>query len=44
MESANQRLRWELVKRGHLLVADDAVELYLRTSIVGKAPEVLTNL
>ena len=35
----------ELVKRGHLLVADDAVELYhLGQSIVGKAPEVLTNL
>lgn len=35
----------ELVKRGHLLVADDAVELYhLGQSIVGKAPEVLMNL
>lgn len=35
----------ELIKRGHLLVADDAVELYrLGPSIVGKAPEVLTNL
>lgn len=35
----------ELIKRGHLLVADDAVELYhLGQSIVGKAPEVLSNL
>lgn len=35
----------ELVKRGHLLVADDAVELYhLGQTIVGKAPEVLMNL
>lgn len=35
----------ELVKRGHLLVADDAIELYhLGQSIVGKAPEVLFNL
>lgn len=35
----------ELVKRGHLLVADDAVELYrLGQKIVGKAPEVLSNL
>ena len=35
----------ELIKRGHLLVADDAVELYhLGQSIVGKAPEVLANL
>ena len=35
----------ELVKRGHLLVADDAVELYhIGQGIVGKAPEVLTNL
>lgn len=35
----------ELVKRGHLLVADDAVELYrLGQTIVGKAPEVLSNL
>lgn len=35
----------ELIKRGHLLVADDAIELYHRgQSIVGKAPEVLFNL
>lgn len=35
----------ELIKRGHLLVADDAVELFhLGQSIVGKAPEVLSNL
>lgn len=35
----------ELVKRGHLLVADDAVELYhMGQTIVGKAPEVLRNL
>lgn len=35
----------ELVKRGHLLVADDAIELiHLGQSIVGKAPEVLSNL
>ena len=35
----------ELVKRGHLLVADDAVELYhLGQSIVGKAPEVYTRV
>jgi len=35
----------ELVKRGHLLVADDAVELYrVGQKIVGKAPAVLANL
>ncbi|MDD8048622.1 MAG: HPr(Ser) kinase/phosphatase [Thomasclavelia sp.] len=35
----------ELVKRGHLLVADDAVEIYhIGRSIIGKAPKVLTNL
>ena len=35
----------ELVKRGHLLVADDAVELYhIGQKIVGKAPAVLANL
>ena len=35
----------ELIKRGHLLIADDAVELYhLGQHIVGKAPEVLKNL
>ncbi len=35
----------ELVKRGHLLVADDAIELYqIGNSIVGKAPEVLRNM
>ena len=35
----------ELIKRGHLLIADDAVELYhIGQGIVGKAPEVLRNL
>ena len=35
----------ELVKRGHLLIADDAVELYhIGQNIVGKAPTVLKNL
>ncbi len=35
----------ELIKRGHLLVADDAVELcQLGQSIIGKAPAVLSNL
>ncbi len=35
----------ELIKRGHLLIADDAIELYhIGQSIVGKAPEVLKNL
>ena len=35
----------ELVKRGHLLVADDAVGLYrIGQKIVGKAPAVLANL
>lgn len=35
----------ELIKRGHLLVADDAIELYhIGQSIIGKAPEVLFNL
>lgn len=35
----------ELVKRGHLLVADDAVELYqIGQHVVGKSPVVLQNL
>ncbi len=35
----------ELVKRGHLLVADDAVELYqIGQQIIGKSPAVLQNL
>lgn len=35
----------ELVKRGHQLIADDAVELYhIGQNIVGKAPKVLSNL
>ena len=35
----------ELIKRGHLLIADDAIELYhLGQHIVGKSPEVLKNL
>lgn len=35
----------ELVKRGHLLIADDAIELYhIGQAIIGKAPEVLKNL
>lgn len=35
----------ELVKRGHLLIADDAIELYhIGQAIIGKAPEVLRNL
>ena len=35
----------ELIKRGHLLIADDAVELYhIGQGIVGKAPQVLKNL
>lgn len=35
----------ELIKRGHLLVADDAVELYhIGQHIIGKSPEVLSNL
>ena len=35
----------ELIKRGHLLVADDAVELsHLGQSIIGRSPEVLRNL
>ncbi len=35
----------ELIKRGHLLIADDAVELYrIGQRIVGKAPTVLKNL
>mgnify|MGYP000053971516 CR=1 FL=1 len=35
----------ELIKRGHLLVADDAVELYqIGQHIVGKSPIVLQNL
>ena len=35
----------ELIKRGHLLIADDAVELYqVGQQIVGKSPTVLQNL
>ena len=35
----------ELIKRGHQLIADDAVELYhIGQSIIGKAPTVLKNL
>ncbi len=35
----------ELIKRGHLLVADDAVELYqMGQQIIGKSPAVLRNL
>jgi len=35
----------ELIKRGHLLIADDAIELYhIGQHIVGQAPEVLKNL
>lgn len=35
----------ELIKRGHLLIADDAIELYhIGQTIVGKAPAVLKNL
>lgn len=35
----------ELIKRGHLLIADDAIELYhIGQGIIGKAPEVLRNL
>lgn len=35
----------ELIKRGHLLIADDAIELYhTGQNIVGKAPDVLKNL
>ena len=35
----------ELIKRGHLLIADDAVELYqIGQQIVGKSPTVLQNL
>ena len=35
----------ELIKRGHLLIADDAIELYhIGQSIVGKPPLVLKNL
>lgn len=35
----------ELIKRGHLLIADDAIELYhIGQTIVGKAPLVLKNL
>lgn len=35
----------ELIKRGHLLIADDAIELYhLGQHIVGQSPEVLKNL
>lgn len=35
----------ELIKRGHLLIADDAIELYqIGQSIYGKSPTVLQNL
>lgn len=35
----------ELIKRGHLLIADDAVELYqIGQQIFGKSPTVLQNL
>lgn len=35
----------ELIRRGHLLIADDCVELYhVGTTIVGKSPAVLANL
>ncbi|MCD7893329.1 MAG: HPr(Ser) kinase/phosphatase [Erysipelotrichaceae bacterium] len=34
----------ELIKRGHILIADDAIELYhIGQSIVGKPPAVLSN-
>lgn len=36
----------ELVQRGHRLIADDRVELYMmdETRIIGEAPEILRNL
>lgn len=35
----------ELIKRGHQLIADDAIELYhIGQSIMGRAPKVLKNL
>lgn len=35
----------ELIKRGHLLVADDRVDCYrIHNKIVGKAPELLTGM
>ncbi len=35
----------ELIKRGHLLVADDAIELFrIGQNISGRSPEVLNNL
>ncbi len=35
----------ELIKKGHILIADDCIELYrLGESIQGRAPEVLYNL
>lgn len=35
----------ELIKRGHLLVADDAIDLYqIGKQIIGKSPAVLKNL
>ncbi len=35
----------ELIKRGHLLIADDCVELYhIGSTIIGKSPAVLANL
>ena len=44
VELVKAKLR-ELIKRGHLLVADDAVELYqIGQHIVGKSPIVLQNL
>lgn len=35
----------ELIKRGHILIADDCIELYrMGESLLGKAPSVLYNL
>ncbi|MBO4537739.1 MAG: HPr(Ser) kinase/phosphatase [Erysipelotrichaceae bacterium] len=35
----------ELIKRGHILVADDRVDIYrVHNSITGEAPEILRNL
>ncbi|MCR5066832.1 MAG: HPr(Ser) kinase/phosphatase [Erysipelotrichaceae bacterium] len=35
----------ELIKRGHILVADDRVDIYrIHNSITGEAPEILKNL
>ena len=45
VKTGKSEIALELVKRGHLLVADDAVELYrIGQKIVGKAPAVLANL